>query len=344
MMATIKQVAMDNARPGASSGVLSCPACGSLGALCVRTRGNELFEVYECKACSLRFSDPMKAGDADWYASSTIYSYRRLWLPSVDPRGILSWPIYWNFREALSILRTVPLESKPRLLDVGCGEGQFLYLARQLGFEVAGLDFNSLSLEAARSAFGITSLYQDSLEHFAASHRGELYDVITMFEVLEHTANPFETIVNVSSLLKPGGILLMSVPGYRRWPPLFDRETDNPPHHLTLWTEQALSRILERASLENISVRRKHLDAGDLGCYAKLRFKEFFEAAFRFPQVRSETEQCPDSSGDSLIGSRITLGLLRLLGWIALTPLCWAFMLNPRAGGFRLFTRSRKPT
>jgi 2-polyprenyl-3-methyl-5-hydroxy-6-metoxy-1,4-benzoquinol methylase len=327
----------------ASSARLQCPACESIEAILVGTHLSGTFKTYECKACALRFSDPMAPGDAAWYASSKVYELRRLWLRAVDPRNALSWPMYWHFRQVLSVLRTLPLESRPKLLDVGCGEGQFLYLAKQIGFEVTGVDFNSLSLEAARRVFGITSLYQSSLEDFAADPSRELYDVITMLEVLEHTANPFRTVRTVVKLLKPGGLLLVSVPGHERWPLWFDPDTDRPPHHLTLWTERSLSRILERGGLKVASVRRKRLDAGDLGCHAKSKFKLILlRLLSRNGCVAPENRE--SLSGNSETVARIPLGLVRLCAWIGLTPLCWVLKLNPRAGGFTLFAHSRKPS
>jgi SAM-dependent methyltransferase len=285
----------------------------------------------------------MVAGDAEWYAASGYYRYRRLWLPAVDPRSALSWPIPWNFKEALSVLRTLPLASKPKLLDVGCGEGQFLYRARQIGLDVSGVDLNPAGLEAAKRIFGIASLYQGSLEDLSASPSRELYDAITMLEVLEHTADPLGTIRTAARLLKPGGLLLVSVPGNRRWPPLFDPETDSPPHHLTLWTEPSLARILERGGLEVLSVRRKGLDSGELGCFAKLRLRGPLEGILSFLNFGSPNKQRP-APENSPASKQKSLGLVRLCAWIALTPLGWALRLNPRAGGFTLFARCRKPS
>lgn len=296
--------------------------------------------MYECGLCFLRFSDPMRSGEPSWYAESSYYRMRRAWLSATDPRNWVQGPLQWNFRRALSVMGENLDGSKPKLLDVGCGEGQFLSLARSAGFDVTGLDFNHHSLDAARRVFGLTSLHCCSLQEFASRRRNETYDVITLLEVLEHMADPLATLRTAESLLTPNGKVIISVPSYRRWPPLFDPVTDTPPHHLTLWTDRALASLIRRAHLEPRVLESKRLDPGDLGCYLKLKLKGFFGSVSE-PQASTSEEGAAGLS--ERLHYRSLWGFVRAAGWFCLTPACWVLKLNSSAGGFTLFAEARRP-
>jgi SAM-dependent methyltransferase len=229
-----------------------------------------------------------------------------------------------------------------KLLDVGCAEGYFLHLARQAGHEVTGLDFNPLSLEMARRVFGIASVYQYRVEELHDRFPGTLFDVVTIFEVLEHTANPYQTVCSIQSVLRPGGQLFLSVPGSRRWPRLFHPEVDAPPHHLTLWTEEALVSLLERAEFRVHTVQAKPLEVDELSMHLKWRLHQ---------AVRKLRPQHPSgaSTDEKAIVTRKQgghrrkdYGIIRDFARAGLRSACWALRLNPRAGGFTLFAHCDK--
>lgn len=94
------------------------------------------------------------------------------------------------------------------LLDVGAGTGDFLKVASESGWKVYGMEPNkkasSLALEK-----GIA--LKNSLEEF----KGEQFDVITLWHVLEHIPNLDETISLLTDLVKPGGALIIAVPNYK---------------------------------------------------------------------------------------------------------------------------------
>jgi SAM-dependent methyltransferase len=241
--------------------------------------------------------------------------------------------IPWNFAQALSALQA---RVGSTLLDIGCAEGQFLHLAQKTGFNVTGIDFNPASLRVARELFKIASVHQCSAEELGSRFPELRFDCITMFEVLEHTSNPFAVVCAVRRLLKPDGTFVMSVPGYRRWPQLFHPQVDAPPHHLTLWTDEALRTLLERAGFRVLTLRSKPLGPDDLGIHLKWRFHRF---ARRFSQSRHQGQVgTPKISAAPCSSDAIqTNTLLRSVAWAALVPACWGLRLHGRAGGFTLF-------
>jgi SAM-dependent methyltransferase len=92
----------------------------------------------------------MKAGDSAWYASCWLYGLRGSKGVPAGSEGRIGW----NFAQALSVLRGA--EGK-KLLDVGCAEGHFLNLARELGCEITGVDFNPVIVEIARKLLGAST-------------------------------------------------------------------------------------------------------------------------------------------------------------------------------------------
>ena len=206
-----------------------CPVCGSLQF----SRGPRQYQ--RCAGCGLLFANG-KAGDSDWYERSWMYKGRPKAMRADLANGVWAWNQFFQ---------VAPLkDGEAALLDVGCGEGHFLNAARQRRFHAQGLDFNANCVEAARNLYDVPVVAQD-LASYATG--GQHFDYVTAFEFLEHTAEPMEVLRCLGRLATYVGI---SVPCADRRPPLFARGIDDPPHHLTLWTEEALRRALTEAGLE----------------------------------------------------------------------------------------------
>lgn len=133
-----------------------------------------------------------------------------------------------------------------RLLDVGCGNGDFLLLMRIMGWEVVGQDFDRSAVETARAAgldVRLGQLSECGLEE------GSL-DAICMNHVIEHIYDPVETLQLCFRLLKPGGILSLVTPNIASdgsalygaaWRGL------EVPRHLAIMTPRALRSVCETA-------------------------------------------------------------------------------------------------
>jgi SAM-dependent methyltransferase len=310
--------------------VVDCPACRSANWQRIEGAKCPGYVICRCQNCDLVFSDPMVAADAEWYSSSWLYGMRESHTQSTDALD----EIPWNFTQALQELSGTRQAS---LLDVGCAEGFFLYLAQRAGYDVTGVDFNPVSLEIARKRLGVSTIYQYSVAEMGERFPQVRFDVATMFEVLEHTANPCETLRSIHTLLNPNGKLCISVPGSQRWPQWFHPEVDTPPHHLTLWTEKALRTILQRAGFRVVCIRKRPLEAQDLGFHMKLRLyatlRKWRTVGVRSGNNRSCTAPTA-ASGRSRIFRKTAIALLQ--------PLRWALALNPNAGGFTLFALCEK--
>ena len=216
-----------------------CPVCKFRGSFkLVETYhdplGDKDYGSFSCPECEVVFANPYQHPGPQWYSQfASADSYE----------GLGMWRFDWFFSLAF----------KPggRLLDVGCGTGNFLLRARDKGYQVEGVDLNPGAVAAAR-ARGL-QVHQESLEDFDRKCPPGTFDIVTMFDVIEHFDNPAEMVAIAQRLLKPGGGFIVTTPnGYRPTP--FGRDDfDCPPHHLSRWTPEALEKLMARYGFGTVS-------------------------------------------------------------------------------------------
>ncbi|MEA3034949.1 MAG: hypothetical protein QOH04_708 [Sphingomonadales bacterium] len=140
---------------------------------------------------------------------------------------------------------------RPKLLDVGFGSGAFLLQAREAGWDAAGVDFDPVAVEAARSR----GLDVEVGGIDAVAGRRDSYDAVTLHHVLEHLHDPIAALATIYSMLKPGGRLQIGTPNLdglgceiygRNWRGL------EAPRHLVIFNRASLNDLLGRSGFTNI--------------------------------------------------------------------------------------------
>src|SRR6267378_2305006 len=127
-------------------------------------------ELRECSACSFQFFDPSLAGGEAFYQQLDDPDYYTSDRP--------------EFERTVEFARANGLR---RVLDIGCGRGDFLDLAKKAGLETYGLELNRDAAAMARSkGHQIFSRLLHELDH--AQTGG--FDLLTLFQVLEHVPQP----------------------------------------------------------------------------------------------------------------------------------------------------------
>jgi SAM-dependent methyltransferase len=220
------------------SAIRSCPLCGDEEPRFKwHLRGK--YTLHECTSCGTRFCEPFAAPSPEFYAvASDLASEARH-----------SGPTKWYPDHPTRRSELFSSGRGGRLLDVGCGNGAFAEFAASVGYEVVGIDQDSVSLDVARSRnIPGATFHRSTLEEFQEEWGGDArIDVVTMFEVFEHLDRPAETLTRIKQLLRPGGVFAGSLPNTSR--PLMWRLHMNyemPPYHLTYWTPGVWRRLLER--------------------------------------------------------------------------------------------------
>jgi 2-polyprenyl-3-methyl-5-hydroxy-6-metoxy-1,4-benzoquinol methylase len=194
----------------------------------------------KCKNCHLIYVNPIEKGNK----INESYSQRK----SVDATIIKES----RLRTAESQVELVKkYKDGVQLLDIGCGEGFFLFNASRAGYTTRGIEISQDAAAYARREFGLDVEAKPFEElRFAENH----FDVVTLWQVLEHVPYPFMILEEVYRILKPGGLLAMSTPDIggilakifrRRWWNI--RRL-----HINQFTVKTLTYMLDRAGFKKV--------------------------------------------------------------------------------------------
>ncbi|MCA9902366.1 MAG: class I SAM-dependent methyltransferase [Anaerolineae bacterium] len=176
-----------------------------------------------------------------------------------------------------------------KLLDVGCAAGFFLDEARKLGWQVQGVDVSDYIVQYARSRFGY-DVRQGSL--LAQDFPQGAYDLVTLWDVIEHVPDPKAYIQHVADLLRSGGIVALATPDINSIPARLTGQRwvgyKLSEEHVYYFSQRTLSQMLEDAGFEIVRVRhvgkyvtlRLFLDR--LGMYSPLLAKLLSQAERTF--------------------------------------------------------------
>jgi len=155
--------------------------------------------VAACSVCHHQFISPTPQGEflsrfyAAYMSSAKTGFYSARYADSI-PASFRDHYSPW-----LKQLRSFSGNSSLRLLDVGSGLGMFLRLAKEFDFSVHGLEPNKEATEYLKKHYQISS-HNTLLEDY---HGDECFDVISMWDLLEHLANPKLAIRKIHSMLTP---------------------------------------------------------------------------------------------------------------------------------------------
>ena len=143
----------------------------------------------------------------------------------------------------------MPIHGEGRLLDFGCGSGSYLWRMHRQGWKVIGVDPSAAAVDYVRHELGLPALV-GSLPH-EDLHDG-YFDVITMWQSLEHVHWPMEVLRAARRLLAPGGKLIVAVPNIDSLPFRWFGQTWiglDLPRHLSHFAPSTLTHMLESRRL-----------------------------------------------------------------------------------------------
>ena len=255
---------------------VACPVCGSSdarqkraaaypegmnleAARCFYSASSDhalLDRVAQCRSCGMIYVSPRldaaliesgyEAGDDPMFVQQNAQRIRTF---ARAVRGILS--------------RTGIQPAGKRLLDVGCAGGAFPAAARDAGFAVEGIEPNRWLGQYAQTTYGIP-VHQGVLK--PGMFPPESFDVVTIWDVIEHLADPHDALRNIRALLRPDGYLWLNYPdagsimarllGWR-WPFWLSV-------HLHYYTRRTIESQLRRAAF-TVCYTRAHWQELQLG-------------------------------------------------------------------------------
>lgn len=252
--------------------MINCPLCGSskkfllktipiarikqlwkknygieLDSLMEREIDSHELHLYRCANCDLDYFYPDYVGTAELYENLSHYK----WYYQDEK---------WEFQEALS-----DIKDAKSILEIGCGEGNFLSKVKPSGINIYGIELNPKAADEARKK-GLT-VFNDDLSTFTKKINVK-FDCICMFQVLEHLPSVGDFLSEVVNLLSENGKLIITVPYRDGFLSQIDEKLlDMPPHHLTRWSTRTFESIETLFNLKLIKIRYEPITLGHLNWY-----------------------------------------------------------------------------
>ncbi len=217
----------------------------------------EEFHVMDCAACGFRFTNPRPAQNehARYYQSDDYISHSNADRSLRDKLYHLARR--WGLRRKFRIINR--LQPQGKVLDIGCGTGEFLAYLMSRGYLVQGVEPNLKAREQVIANHGISAL--PALELVAAH---EQFQVVTLWHVLEHVPDLHTTFKRLFALLADRGLLIIAVPDRGSW----DAEHYGPnwaawdvPRHVSHFRAEDVRDLLRQHGFELQTIRSMPLDA-----------------------------------------------------------------------------------
>jgi len=225
-----------------------------------RSSGDEPLrdQMVRCTACGLFYVRPR----LKW--ALILEGYRG----AVDETFVSQAPFRERtFERCLDGIEAIARPPGPRVLDVGAAGGSFLAVARKRGYEPVGCEPSAWMCGFAKEHYGL-SLHPGTIFDLPAEAAN--MDLVTLFDVIEHTPDPKAVLERARGLLKAGGVLALSYPDYgslaarlmgKRWVFLLTV-------HLYYFTRTSIADLLRRCGFEVVGFK-PHLQTLELGYVAQ---------------------------------------------------------------------------
>lgn len=241
--------------PGEAWEKVSCPICPADTVACdylkcpdrFRSPAFDNYSLDVCSGCGLIYLSPRPAPDllGAHHSQAGYDPFLSLSAkPSLRERLFLasrSLMLRWKRR----LIRKI-LPNGGRLLDIGCGAGEFLDAVRNVA-QVEGVEPDLAAARFGAEHFGL-KIHNGLLEQAPLAE--ESFDVVTMWHALEHVPKPLETLQRIKRILKPSGWLLIAVPNIASFDAKFYGShwvALDAPRHLWHFSPDTLDRISKLA-------------------------------------------------------------------------------------------------
>jgi 2-polyprenyl-3-methyl-5-hydroxy-6-metoxy-1,4-benzoquinol methylase len=192
-----------------------CPVCGE--------RAKQLryaitrFRIYDCTSCKLVYLWPQIDDDTVRELFERLYTEGEGSVPELATYYDFTYtdqpdnPLVQVYERWLDAIERERAPGK--LLDIGCGTGLFLAVARRRGWQPFGVDESRPAIQHARDHFGL-EVWDGQFTDFAGRD-GLCFDAISMWDIIEHSRAPVELLAAARAVLAPGGVIGISTPNQR---------------------------------------------------------------------------------------------------------------------------------
>lgn len=227
-----------------------CPVCAS------RRLGYAFshagYRIARCTDCGVMFTNPQPSDDQ----LAEIYNeHYFLGADSEEGRNSTREMKRATAREYLAEIRRYGGATGGRLLEVGCGDGDFLVEAEEAGFIVTGVELAPSACDQARARLKHGEVVCGLLEKSGLEE--ESFDLCVLSDVIEHVRDPLAFLGEVHRLLKPGGAIFIATPSLDSWSAKMLKQNwmEFKPEHLTYFDPQTIQTALLRTGYHEVIVQ-----------------------------------------------------------------------------------------
>lgn len=189
-----------------------CQLCGSGDRTTLFTE--DPYTVVRCAKCSLVYVTPRRSPES---LLAEVYSETYWKSASPKTKGYADYAkdeaLYLRtYRRRVKLLEPLLAGRKVKVLDVGCAAGYFLRVMKELGHDVYGAEVSAPIAARARAALGDDRVHVGFLAGAAGKKPGYepgSFDLVTLWDVVEHVPDPQSFLREVRAMLAPGGTLVL---------------------------------------------------------------------------------------------------------------------------------------
>lgn len=208
-----------------------------------------MYSIFKCRSCGLGVTSPFLATEQIEEMNKKTYDGAQ--------RAAVYFTREKEFENRYSgyLKRIKRFKGGGALLDIGCNIGMFMKVANQKGFAVTGVEMNPSCAAYGKEKFGF-DIRASSLQD--ATFPDKEFDVVTIFDVLEHIPDMHGFLIEVNRILKAGGLLVAQSPNldsFMAWLMRGNWSWLTPPDHLYHFTPRALESILKAHGFEVMVIR-----------------------------------------------------------------------------------------
>jgi len=261
---------------------------------------------FRCLACDAVFLEHIP--ESRDYDTSGYYLRKNILFSSIIKRlmGVFHQQRYAHVKSSYK------KAAQGRLLDIGCGKGNFLNAARHDGWSVCGIEPTRRSAEYARKEHGIDVIETGLHESDIAANS---FDVVSMWHVLEHLPDPRSVLNEINRILVEGGILIIAVPNIASLQAVFGRGKWfhlDPPRHVIHFSPEFLSRLLRQSGFQIEKVDHFSAENNIIGWFQTFQNRIIKWPNFTFNLLKRNSKALPGPFC-CIIGCISTLILLMFL-------------------------------
>lgn len=243
------------------SSIFSCPICGGtqfkVHLDCIDyTTSQEKFTIKKCLACNLTFTDP-RPDDAilsNYYQSDKYISHTGGNKSLVDNIYLLARKITLRWKRNL----VKKYSEGNKILDVGCGTGEFLYEMKSHRWSISGVEPSSVARQSSKEKTGVEIF--KSLKDITANN----FNAITLWHVLEHLPDPNQALKTIYNLLNQSGTIFIAVPNLQSYDASYYQSFwagYDVPRHLWHFDKNTMEKLLKKNGLELVKILPMRLDS-----------------------------------------------------------------------------------